>query len=81
MSTPNKYHSSGRMYTAREYADRKHALRHAYLVVGYSHEPLVQTQQRVTGDCKPYNVGRNAQKRQARAQGFKSLKQASRSHH
>jgi len=68
MPTPNKYHSSGRLYTAKEYRDRKHALRPTYLVAhpmpGVSLIP-----------DKPYNIGRNAKKRAVRAHGFKSLKQ------
>lgn len=63
MPTPNKYHGSGRLYTAKEYRDRKHALRPTYLVTGYSHDPLTAHQQRLAGDCKPYNVGKNRAKR------------------
>lgn len=53
MSTPSKYHPSGRLYTAKEYRDRKHALRPDYLLV----DPR-----------KPYNTGRNAAKRVKRTQ-------------
>lgn len=46
MPTPNKYHGSGRLYTAKEYRDRKHALRPTYLHVGYSADPLKAAQER-----------------------------------
>lgn len=78
MPTPNKYHGSGRLYTAKEYRDRKHAMRPTYLVAGYSPDPLQAAQQRLTGDCKPYIKGRNKRKRAARLAGFKSLAQRDR---
>lgn len=75
MPTPNKYHGSGRLYTAKEYRDRKHAMRGAYLVIGYSANHLHAAQQRLTGDCQPRDKGRNERKRTARRLGYKSLKQ------
>lgn len=65
MSTPNKYHPTGRLYTAREYADRRRALTPVYLVL----HPLVGRA------CQPHDTGRNAKKRMARTLGYKSLKQ------
>lgn len=68
MSTPNKYHGSGRIYTAREYSNRKHAMQPTYLI----------TNGRKAKD-QPHDVGRNAAKRLARKFGYKSLKQLDRS--
>lgn len=78
MPTSNKYHSSGRIYTAREYNDHKHAMQPTYLVEGYSTDMLKQVEQRRLGQCKPHDVGRNAAKRLARKLGYKSLKQLDR---
>jgi hypothetical protein len=63
MSIPNKYHSSGRMYTARESIERRRALAGAY----------VHAQPKAYN--RPYDEGRNAKKRMARTLGYKSLKQ------
>lgn len=60
MSTPNKYHSSGREYTATELAERRRAATPVYLVLS---------------SYVPYHKGRNDRKRVLRASGFKSLKQ------
>lgn len=73
--TLNKYHSSGRLYITKELSARRHALTPTYLVSGYSHDPLAAQQQRLTGDCLPYHVGKNAHKRRVRWLGFKSAKQ------
>jgi hypothetical protein len=75
MSTPNKYHGSGRMYTAKEYRDRRRALTPTYLVLGYSADPLQRLEQ---GKLLPYYKGINAAKRTARLMGWKSLKQRDR---
>lgn len=68
MPTPNKYHGSGRLYTAKEYRDRKHAMRPTYLM-----------QNRVNGVLQPRDKGNNERKRLARKLGYKSLKQWARS--
>lgn len=78
MSTPNKYHSSGREYTATELAERRRALTPVYLVLGYSANPLVQAQQRIGKQCQPYDKDRNTAKQVVRGRGFKSLKQYNR---
>ena len=81
MPTPNKYHGSGRLYTAKEYRDRKHAMRPTYIHTGYSPDMLDQMVQRRLGQCVPYNKARNTMKREVRRQGFKSLKQWERTDH
>lgn len=71
--TPNKYHSSGRLYTAKEYADRKKAAQPRYLWVSVDLEEV----KGVTIPVYPgstYDIAKNATKRSARALGFKSLK-------
>lgn len=45
MTKPNKYHSSGREYTAGELADRRLASAPVYLVYGYSTKPLERLEQ------------------------------------
>lgn len=63
MSTPNKYHPTGRLYTADELGQRRWALIPTYLVRGYVADPLKRIAQ---GKLLPYNVGKNATKRAAR---------------
>lgn len=72
----NKYHSTGRLYTAKESQTRAEAIfAPKFLVAGYSADMLKQVEQRRLGQCKPHDIGRNAAKRQIRALGYKSLKQ------
>lgn len=78
MSTPNKYHSSGREYTATELAERRRAATPVYLVLGYSDDMLKQAEQRRLGQCQPYDKDRNTAKQVVRGRGFKSLKQYNR---
>ncbi len=66
MPTQNKYHGSGRIYTAREYSDRKNAMRPTYVYLDGK------------AKSQPRDIGRNAAKRTARKLGFKSLKQLDR---
>lgn len=76
MPTPNKYHGSGRLYTAKEYRDRKHDLRPTYVVAGHT----VPRNNSIPGALRgstiqPYDKGNNERKRTARRLGYKSLKQ------
>lgn len=75
MSTPNEYHPSGRLYTAREYVARRRALTPVYVVIGYSTDPLARLKQ---GKLLPHDTGRNAAKKAARLMGWRSLKQRDR---
>lgn len=66
MPSPNKYHSSGFLYGTMGYERQEPT--NEYVVRGYSTDPLVNMQQRHLGECQPYNIGRNADKRVRREQ-------------
>ena len=76
MPTPNKYHGSGRLYTAEEYRDRKHYLRPTYVTTGYKVPRNKSLPQALQGPIiQPRDKGNNGRKRLARRLGYKSLKQ------
>lgn len=59
--TPNKYHPSGRLYTAKELAARAYDLLPRMVVPGYCQPDAGK--QWLEAQLRPYNIGRNKTKR------------------
>jgi hypothetical protein len=74
--TPNKYHSSGRPYTAEELAARAYDSLPRMVVPGYSGAESIAERR-----LKPFDDRINEAKRNARSLGYKSLKQFHRALH
>lgn len=72
--TPNKYHSSGRLYTEQEYAGREKAAQLRYLWVSVDLERLPNGVAVPVYPGSTYDIAKNATKRSAKSLGFKSLK-------